>query len=139
MTHPRICVIGLGRFGSSLAGELARRGCRVTVIDRDSKALETLADLVDKAVIADVTARGALETLHLRDFDSVCVATGRELLPFLAVANAMGSDRLSRIHCRAGDGPQRFMLERLGIEHVMEVEKQAASHVADELCAVGKP
>lgn len=133
MKHPYVCVIGLGRFGAELATELARRGCRVTAVDRDPGVAELIADRVDHALVADIDSRGTLDELHLVSFDAVCVAVGRELLPFLEVVSALGEEARSKIYCRALNDAHRLLIERLGLKHVMEVEKFAACHFADQI------
>lgn len=130
MKHPRVCVIGLGRFGSALATELSRKGCSVTAIDRREELLAPIVEWVDEPVIANVTDQTILPQLHLERFDWICVASGKDLLPGLAVASALGPERLDRIYCRPVNEVHRFMLERLGIEHILEVEALAATHAA---------
>ncbi|MGC9452719.1 MAG: potassium channel family protein [Oceanipulchritudo sp.] len=133
MKHPHVCIIGLGRFGSALATELARRGCQVTAVDRDSTIVERIAERVDHALVADIDNRGVLEELHLEGFDAVCVAIGSELLPFLEVVSALGDEARGKIYCRTLNDAHRTLIERLGLKHAMEVEKIAASHFADEI------
>ena len=46
------CVIGLGKFGQSLAETLAKSGCQVMIIDTDADKVTAMADIVTNAVIA---------------------------------------------------------------------------------------
>ena len=56
----RIAVIGLGRFGRSLAISLAERGAEVIAIDKDREAVDAVKDKVALAVILDSRDEGAL-------------------------------------------------------------------------------
>ena len=47
-------VIGLGRFGESIATELANAGADVLAVDIDKERVHALADIVTCAVTVDV-------------------------------------------------------------------------------------
>ena len=49
------CVIGLGKFGLSLAENLAKEGKQVLAIDTDADKINAIADFVTHAVIGDPT------------------------------------------------------------------------------------
>ena len=51
----RIAVLGLGRFGSSLALELMNHGWEVVGIDADARLVQTYADALTHAAVADTT------------------------------------------------------------------------------------
>ena len=51
----RICVIGLGRLGMSLAPMLEKAGHEVLAIDTDEARIEAIKDRVALAVRADAT------------------------------------------------------------------------------------
>jgi trk/ktr system potassium uptake protein len=48
-------VVGLGRFGMSLARSLAERGVEVLAVDADPKRVEDAADVVAEAAVFDAT------------------------------------------------------------------------------------
>ncbi len=48
-TQKEYIVIGLGRFGSSVARQLEANGCRVLAIDRQEKRVNQIADYVTLA------------------------------------------------------------------------------------------
>ncbi|WP_277068875.1 NAD-binding protein, partial [Saccharomonospora viridis] len=47
----RVVVIGLGRFGGSLATELTRLGCEVLGLDRDAKRVQHFADVLTHTAV----------------------------------------------------------------------------------------
>jgi trk system potassium uptake protein TrkA len=134
MKPPRVCVVGLGRFGAALALELVRRGCRVTAVDCRESAIEAMRDTGAHLLLGDVTDKATLASLHLEDFEAICVTTGRKLLPLLAVVSNLEEQARSKVHCRVLNELQRTLLERLGLRQEMEVEKLAADHFATEIC-----
>ncbi len=73
-TPSRVVVIGLGRFGISLARELARRGYEILGIDSDPRRVQVLADDLTHTVVADTTDEEALRQLRVAH-----LVTGRML------------------------------------------------------------
>ena len=56
-------VLGIGRFGSSLAKNLYKLGHEVLAVDRDENLVDGIAPYVTQAVQADATDEAALEAL----------------------------------------------------------------------------
>ena len=75
----QVAVIGLGRFGSSVARTLASSGCEVLAVDVDEARVKAIADEVTDAVRADALDEEALRGLGLRNFEVVVVAIGHEV------------------------------------------------------------
>ena len=67
-------VIGMGRFGMTLARELYRLGHEVLAVDKDEEICRRVADSVSHAVAADARDEQTLISLGLRNFDHVAVA-----------------------------------------------------------------
>ena len=62
------CVIGLGKFGYTLAEKLAEDGKQVMVIDIDSDKINAIADKVTHAVIGDPTNENVLRASGVSDY-----------------------------------------------------------------------
>ena len=69
MIDKQYAVLGLGRFGSSVALTLADAGCEVLAVDTDEEKVQELADHVTYAVTADATEPGVLESLSISNID----------------------------------------------------------------------
>ena len=69
-------VIGLGRFGSSLARTLVSRGASVLGIDRSPEPVQELADELTQTVVLDATNETALREVDITAFGTVIVAIG---------------------------------------------------------------
>ena len=67
-------VIGLGRFGTSLAMTLMEQGFHVLGIDRDTEIVQRLSDQITQAVSLDSTHEDALSAVDIISFDTVVVA-----------------------------------------------------------------
>ena len=72
-------VIGLGRFGSSVAKQLEANGCKVLAIDRNEQHIRQIAEYVTLAMCLDVGDEEALEELGGRNFDGAVISIGHSL------------------------------------------------------------
>ena len=78
-TQKEYIVIGLGRFGNSVAKQLEANGCRVLAIDRLEKRVNQIADYVTLAMCVDVANEEALKELGGRNFDGAIISIGHNL------------------------------------------------------------
>ncbi|MFQ6027425.1 MAG: potassium channel family protein, partial [Dehalococcoidia bacterium] len=74
----QVCVIGLGRFGASVAQELYQAGHDVLAIDTDESRIQDMLGQVTYAVRADATNESVLRELGVGDFDVAVVALGSD-------------------------------------------------------------
>ena len=72
----QFAVLGLGKFGSEVARQLASDGAEVLAVDREPHLVDVVKDVVARAAIADVTDRDALNALGVDTLDAVVVALG---------------------------------------------------------------
>jgi Trk K+ transport system NAD-binding subunit len=78
---PRIAVIGLGRFGMSLARSLSRAGAEVLAIDRNGTLVSEISDDVAVAVRLDSTDDVALREQGVHKVDAAVVGIGTSPAP----------------------------------------------------------
>ena len=57
------CVIGLGRFGSSVVLNLVKNGHEVVAIDTDAKKIDDYKDIATHVMIADATDERVLKNV----------------------------------------------------------------------------
>ena len=79
MNKKQYVVIGLGRFGSSIATTLYSLGNDVLVIDKNEDLVEDIADKVTHAVQADATDENTLKSLGIRNFDVAIISIGGDI------------------------------------------------------------
>lgn len=72
-------VIGLGRFGSSLATALIDMGHEVLGVDADPERVASHADLLTHVAEADTVSETALRQLGVKDAITVAVCIGSDL------------------------------------------------------------
>ena len=72
-----VVVIGLGRFGKSLALELERDGIEVLGIDSSPKTVQSMASRLTHVVEADSTDADAMRQLSVHEFERAVIGIGR--------------------------------------------------------------
>ena len=65
MEKKQYIVIGLGRFGRSVARNLEANGCMVLAVDKEEKNVNLVAEYVTRAVCLDITDEDAVRELGL--------------------------------------------------------------------------
>ncbi len=109
-----IAVLGLGKYGKSLAENLYRMGADVLAVDNDEEIVKDFADRCTAAVCADLSSEDEVNALGLKSMDIVVTAMGRNLaasIMSIAVAKELGvplviakstSERMSSILLKVG-------------------------------------
>ncbi|TVQ32298.1 MAG: TrkA family potassium uptake protein [Phycisphaeraceae bacterium] len=120
-------VIGLGRFGSRLAGQLAWAGAEVIAIDRDRNIVEELRDRVTLAIALDSTDEAALKLQGIDQVDCAIVGIGQNFeANALTTALLKGSLHVKRVIARARTSMQEEILMRIGADAVVKPEEESA-------------
>jgi trk system potassium uptake protein TrkA len=125
-----IAVIGLGRFGTSLALELIKEGREVLGIDADERIVQTLSDQLTDVVQADTTDEAALRELGIQDFDSAVVAIGSDLESSILTASLLLQLGIPQVWAKATSTAHGRILEQLGVHHVIFPEMDMGKRVA---------
>ena len=125
-----IAVIGLDRFGITLATTLAQLGHQVLCIDNEEYTIQSIADVVTNAVCANTTSETALRAADLKSFDSavICISDSmeRSLLTVLAVKEI----GINSITVRAISDDHKKILEKLGMTDIIYPEYDMATKLA---------
>lgn len=79
MARNQYAVIGLGRFGTSIARRLHEAGQEVLGIDIDEESVENAEPYLTDSAIADSTEEKALMSLGITNFDCVIIAIGDDI------------------------------------------------------------
>ncbi len=127
---PPVVVIGLGRFGSSLARELTRCGVEVLGIDADEKLVRDLAPSLTDAVVADTTDPEALRQLGVGEVERVLVAIGSHLEASILTASNLVELGVRDIWAKADSEHHARILTQIGVHHVVRPERDTGRRVA---------
>lgn len=125
----QVAVLGLGRFGSQLALSLADEGHEVLAVDQSETEIQRVADRLAKAAIADITDEQALRDLGIANMDVGVVATAYLEASVLASMNLL-SLGVRDVYAKAQSDRHATMLRRLGVQRVVEPEKEGGQRFA---------
>ena len=133
MKSMRYVVIGIGKYGSRIATEMAGRGAEVFAIDNVEERVEQVADDVALAITMDSTDAKALKSQKLEEMDAAVVAIGENFeATVLTTLNLMDLG-IPRVIVRASGSHQERILRKLGIQEILTPETEFASLVAERL------
>lgn len=125
-----VVVIGLGRFGKSLALELEREGIEVLGIDASDKLVQQLANRLTHVVQADSTDDKALRQLSVHEFSRAVIAIGTDLESSVLTASILLEMGISNVWAKAVSQSHARILTQLGVHHVVRPEHDMGQRVA---------
>lgn len=125
-----VLVIGLGRFGSSIAEALDRLGHEVLAIDRNSSLVQDWSGRLTHVVEADSTNEESLRQVGAADFSVAVVGIGTSVeASVLTTANLVDLG-IPHVWAKALSPAHGKILERIGATNVVYPERDAGERVA---------
>ena len=126
-------VIGLGKFGASVACTLAKLGHQVLAVDIDEDKVQQVADGVTHAVQADATDEDILRAIGIRNFDVVIVTIGHDVLSSILTCLILKDMGVTYVVGKAHDELHGKLLEKSGVEQVVYPERDMGARLAATL------
>ena len=126
-------VIGLGRFGSSLAIQLCKLGAEVLAMDVHGDFVQRISQEVTHAVVGDAQDKEVLRSLGVRNFDCAVIAIGDNLAASVLITMNLKELGVKYIVCKAHDETHRRVLEKLGVDRVVIPEQEYAMRLGRSL------
>jgi trk system potassium uptake protein TrkA len=132
-----IAVIGLGRFGGSLARRLQALGHQVLGIDNDPRLVNEIADEITEAVVLDATDEEALQQVDITAFQTVVVAISSNFETNALVTSTLKKLNIPHVISESNSGRHREILLRIGADRVILPHEESGYQLADELSIPG--
>ena len=129
----RIAIIGLGRFGNSLARSLGTSDTEVIAIDRNPNLVAAVKDDVALAVRLDSTDEDALLSQDIDDCDVCVVAIGENFEGALLTTATLKKIGAKRIICRAQTVTHAEIFRRIGADEIVQPEIETGNSLARRL------
>ncbi|RPF46666.1 trk system potassium uptake protein TrkA [Thermodesulfitimonas autotrophica] len=131
----QFAVIGLGRFGTSVAETLSRMGYDVLAVDVDAEKVNAVMDIVTHAVQVDALDEHALKSLGIRNFDVVIVAIGEDIQANILVTVMLKEMGVKTVVAKARTELHGRVLAKVGADKVVFPERDMGVRVARALVA----
>jgi trk system potassium uptake protein len=126
----RVAVLGLGRFGGSLALELVHLGWDVLGMDSDPQLVQEYADQLTHAAVANTTDEQALRQLGVHELPHAVVGIGTDLEASILTTSLLADFGLPNIWAKAVSRHHGRILQRVGAHHVVLPEHEMGERVA---------
>ena len=133
MKHKTIAVIGLGRFGGTVAKMLASMDHEVLGVDIDPEVVQKISPFITHAIVADTTDEEAIKALALSQFDIVIVAIGDNIQANLMTSMLLKEMNMPYVVSKAENALQGKMLKKMGVDKVIYPEYDVAQRLAQSL------
>ncbi|ADL11933.1 potassium channel family protein [Acetohalobium arabaticum] len=128
-----IIIIGVGRFGLSVAKELFKKGYEILAVDKDETRVQKVANYATYAVQADFTNEDIMERFEIDKFDIGIVGIGKSLYDNLVTTFVLNKFNVSHIVVKAKDKLQGELLKEIGADKVVYPERDIGIKMVEEL------
>lgn len=129
----QILIIGLGKFGMSMAHALSNYDCEVMAIDRDAELVDKAAEFVTHAAKAEATDINALKELGVTNFDVAVIGIGDNLEASIMIALTLKELKVPYIVAKSRDDIHAKLLTMIGVDKVVQPERDIGVRVAKSL------
>ena len=125
-----VLLIGLGRFGRSIAIKLHEMKHQVMAVDSVESRVNAVLPYVENAQIGDSTDEGFIASLGVRNFDVCIVAIGDKFQSSLETTSLLKELGAKFVVSRAATDVHAKFLLKNGADEIVYPEKQLASWTA---------
>lgn len=126
-----VLIVGLGRFGESLARGLIEQGIDVLAVDFDEDIVQRLSGDLSNVVQADATSARALRQIGAEQFTRAVVAIATNIEASVLATLALIDDlKIPTVWAKALSIEHGKILERVGVQRVIQPEHDMGQRTA---------
>jgi trk system potassium uptake protein TrkA len=129
----QFAVIGLGRFGYSVAETLIKKGAQVLAIDKDEERVQKISEIATYAVTLDATDEKTLKSIGVQNVDVAVVSIGEDIEASVLVVMILKEMGLKEIVAKAITDLHARILVNLGVSKVIFPEREMGKRLANSL------
>ncbi|MGL5615545.1 MAG: potassium channel family protein [Sarcina sp.] len=133
MAGKQFVVVGLGRFGTSVAQTLYGLGNDVLAIDSNEDLVQEISDTVTHAIQMDATDENAVKSLGIRNFDVGVITIGANIQSSIMAALLFKEQGIKYIIAKGNSDLHAKVLYKIGVDRVILPEKDMGVRVAHNL------
>ena len=125
-----IGILGLGKYGRSLAENMYKLGADVLVVDKDQVLVDEFSSKVNSAICADLSSEAELNELGLGNLDIVAVAMGSNLeasIMSVAIAKEKG---VGYVIAKTSSDRMSAILDKVGVDKIIDPEEESGIRTA---------
>ena len=128
-----VIVLGLGRFGYSVATKLFEKGVYVTAVDSNYKKVEKIANFVSSAAQGDITEEVAMKSLGINNYDVAIIATGTDIEASIEATLICKDSGVDKVIAKATSQSHARILKKIGADQIVYPELDTGERLARSL------
>lgn len=129
----QVAVMGLGRFGSSIARSLYNLGHDVLAIDKDEDRVQSIVSQATHALAGDCTNEAVLKELGIPDYDAAVVAIGSDVVSSIMTSVLLKTLGVPYVVSRAHNELHGNTLDRIGVNKIVHAEEEMGNRLAHSM------
>ena len=126
-------VIGLGRFGTSLAKAMCEMGHEVMAVDREANLVADISPFVTQAIQANATDDEVFDSLDAGSYDAAIVAIASNVWDSILISVQCKEAGVPMVVAKAMDDLHAKVLSKVGVDKVIFPERDMGQRVARSL------
>ncbi|MGI6095116.1 MAG: potassium channel family protein [Lachnospiraceae bacterium] len=133
MKKKSYAVIGMGKFGKSVALALSELGAEVIAVDNNAEKIQDVADLVSYAAEADVTDPEALKKVGIGNADVVIIGIADNMEASIITTIYAKEQGVPYVLTKAMNHLHGEILKKIGADEVIFPEAETGMRLAKNL------
>ncbi len=129
----QVVVMGLGRFGISVATTIFGMGNEVLTLDKDEKNLSNITSRLTRLAQADTTNEAVLKDLGIKDYDVAIVSMGSSIESSVLSTILAKKLGVKNVISRANNELHGSILEKIGADLVVYPERETGIRIAHNI------
>ncbi len=126
-------VIGLGRFGMTVATILAENGMDVIAIDKNQSLVDEISQKVAQPICMDSADEKTLRSLNLNEVDAVILGIGSNIQESILTCALLKKIGVGIIYAKVENQLHGRILELIGAQHIILPEEMVGDQLAKTL------
>lgn len=133
MEKKQFIVIGLGRFGTSVAKTLYQLGHDVLAVDVNEERVHDIAESVTHSLQTDVTDEENLRSLGINNFDVAVIGIGVDMQDSIMITLLVKEIGVKYVIAKANSDLHAKILYKIGADKVVFPERDTGVRVAHDI------
>lgn len=129
----KFVIVGLGRFGYSLACNIAEKGFQVLAIDNNEEKVAKISQVIYNAVQADVSEKETLASLGVSEYDVAVASIGLNVQDNILATLFLKELGVPYVIAKAQDEQFGKVYSKIGADRVVYPERDMGQRVGQNL------
>ena len=125
-----IAILGLGKYGRSLAEQLYEMGADVLVVDKNRQVIDDIADSCTSAVCANLADEDVVVALGLKNMDIVVTAMGGNFAASIMAVAVAKEEGVPVVVAKSSSNRMASLLKKVGADKVIDPEGEGGERSA---------